>query len=1481
MNHLVSGPRLAVLAAASFFAALAADIHAAPRYESGLLTNDQPAANTWHAVSFAKAFSSAPVVVLGPASNGDAQPVTLRVRNVTASGFEYQLDEWSYQDGIHGQENVSYLALEPGTHTIGGLTWQAARVSSVTKTAQTVSYSSSFGSTPVVIAQLESAANSQTLTTRVRSVTTTGFELRLQSQESDTGTASGESVGYVAITPGAGTLDGAPFLVGRTGSSITQAWSTLTFGATYRQPVFLAQTQTQAGADPFTIRRRNLSHTSVEIYLQEEDSADAEATHSAEDVGYLVLGETQGELRAKLGVGSLPVNQSAPTVWATAAFDQPYTNPVVVFGPLREGELEPAHIRVRNVTTTGFEYQIEEWDYLDGARPPESVSYLVAESGNYVIGGKRWQFARVPSVTNTAAAQTFAETFVAAPVVLTQVATRNGAAAVNGRVSAVTTSGFTLQLQEEEAADGTHVAEEVHYAAIEKGNGRLFADELIFEAGSATAVNHVFSKVNLTRKLAAPSLFAGAQTKNDAEAIVTRFRDLGATSFESRVQDEQSANSESTHANETAGYLVFASQVDLDEDGIGDAWELANGLNPNNAADASLDPDGDGVSNLLEFLSGTGPSTANSGGTVTVQPLVPDAYEKEDTAARFRISRTGGTVPVTVYYTLSGRATGADYQVKGANGAVLTGSVTIPANESSVDVLIDPSTDTLNEYPENVQLTVSTNSRYTVGAQSVASVLVNDAAPTAENEQLFVAFLSPANGVQSYASGFATVYLNGPKSAARVNLNFSGLTSNQTNAYLRYGIPSGVGPELRPTLPIGQVVNEPYTIIPVGALSGQDIVDALFQVNGHYNYVNVGTGSFPAGEISGILARQTGSSTFTPPPAPPAITALSGDALTRDVTRFLTQATFGPTKAEIDALVNEVNTTHAGNRINAFQTWINNQFALEQTRLLDLTFAADADEWDRRGATPSNFTNNDEPRHNNRRRSWWALAAASKDQLRQRLAFALSEIFVVSDNETEVRKRHYGTANYYDLLSAGTSGNYRQLIEDISKSPIMGKYLSHLKNQKAIVDSQTGQILVSPDENYAREILQLFSIGLVQRHLDGSLKLGSDGLPIATYSNSDITELARVFTGWSFSKKNGAASNGYPEQDNTNFFQGNGPAYFQASWTNPLKNFAAYHDTGAKTLLGSAIAAGLNGQQDLDAALDVIFNHPNVAPFISRLLIQRLVTSNPSAGYLYRVSQKFENNGSGVRGDLKAVVRAILLDYEARSLDVISNVGYGKQKEPIVRYLQLLRAVGGKSDIPISSLSAFGYPASQLDNFPAGASLYRYPDTDGRLSQTPQSAPTVFNWFLPDHNPGGAVAAAGLVGPEFQITTETTTIQAINYHYNLTNNDNGQSTTDLIGEADTLLDNVKLDRAPLIALYDQEITAGKTALQATTTVLDHLDVLLTAGNLKVKYASASAPNPRSIILNSVSSLAATTTTASRVKELLYGIITSPEYIHQK
>jgi uncharacterized protein (DUF1800 family) len=311
-----------------------------------------------------------------------------------------------------------------------------------------------------------------------------------------------------------------------------------------------------------------------------------------------------------------------------------------------------------------------------------------------------------------------------------------------------------------------------------------------------------------------------------------------------------------------------------------------------------------------------------------------------------------------------------------------------------------------------------------------------------------------------------------------------------------------------------------------------------------------------------------------------------------------------------------------------------------------------------------------------------------------------------------------GLSSYVDTLSNDAFGNYRQLLEDVTLSPTMGVYLDMLGND--IADPDSGS---HPNENYARELMQLFSIGLYKLNIDGSLALDMDGLPIPTYDQGAVTGLAAVLTGWTFA-------------GSTDFYN---PT---ENYRQPMINFPDHHTPEAKTILnGAVIPAGQSGQQDLQQALDTIFNHPNVGRFICRELIQRLVTSNPSPGYLYRVASVFDNNGQGVRGDMKAVLKAIFLDYDARGASKTA-VGFGKEKEPVLRLTNLYRAIKAN---PVQGIYSFWL----ADEF----------------GQTPLDSPTVFNFFSPDYVAPGAIALAGLRSPEFQITTETTVVEQANTIY--------------------------------------------------------------------------------------------------------------------
>ena len=358
---------------------------------------------------------------------------------------------------------------------------------------------------------------------------------------------------------------------------------------------------------------------------------------------------------------------------------------------------------------------------------------------------------------------------------------------------------------------------------------------------------------------------------------------------------------------------------------------------------------------------------------------------------------------------------------------------------------------------------------------------------------------------------------------------------------------------------------------------------------------------------------------------PSTVAASRLDPADVEAARMLTRATFGPTMASIAEYRTYPDAA----------SWIDAQMALPASLVSPYTRA------NSNGSNP-------EARHE----AWWNNALAGDDQLRQRVAFALSQLFVVSDVDAALANAQYGIADYYDMLAGSAFGNYRELLEDVALHPVMGVYLSMVLNERA--DEATN---VRPDENFAREVLQLFSIGL--HELDASARPVPAGNPTPAYTQRTVEEFARVFTGWNYPAAR--------RWNDTNISARN--------YEGPMEPNEAFHDAGAKTLLNGAVApAGLTARQDLEFALDNIANHPNVGPFISKQLIQRLVTSNPSPEYVARVSGTFDDDGAGTRGNLGAVVRAILLDPEART-GHLENPDFGKLREPVVRMVHLWRAL--------------------------------------------------------------------------------------------------------------------------------------------------------------------------------------------------------------
>ncbi len=510
---------------------------------------------------------------------------------------------------------------------------------------------------------------------------------------------------------------------------------------------------------------------------------------------------------------------------------------------------------------------------------------------------------------------------------------------------------------------------------------------------------------------------------------------------------------------------------------------------------------------------------------------------------------------------------------------------------------------------------------------------------------LYSANMLALPGVNSIAVGSATLRLNASGTQAILNYSVNNLAGTHTDhiysdPYLNH--PS----ELLFDIAAAHAQADgsyAWNIKPTGSLT--NVADIIEIINENKAYLTVLDTAYPNGEISGHFTLAAGSQNFVAPPAPPAWTDDSANATA--AARFLTQATFGATSNDI-ALVQAVGYTN----------WINNQLALPATHHLPVVIVNQSPD-------PSNpFPSTDWFN------AWWQNSVTAPDQLRQRVAFALSEIMVVSENST-LQNNATCLASYYDTLLDNAFGNYRALLKAVTLTPAMGLYLNMQGNAKASLI--TGQ---HANENYAREINQLFSVGLNRLWPDGTLILNSAGNLIPTYTQPNVTGFAQALTGWTYYQTN-QANGRLP----TSF-------YPPGNYTNPMVLVPNYHDLTTKALLDNVMLPAALGNaanstltnydfycsQDLEQAMDSIYNHQNVAPFICRQLIQRLVTSNPSRGYVYRVAQVFNDNGSGVRGDLAAVVKAILLDYEARSPDLISQPTYGKQREALLRVTAMARA---------------------------------------------------------------------------------------------------------------------------------------------------------------------------------------------------------------
>ncbi len=528
--------------------------------------------------------------------------------------------------------------------------------------------------------------------------------------------------------------------------------------------------------------------------------------------------------------------------------------------------------------------------------------------------------------------------------------------------------------------------------------------------------------------------------------------------------------------------------------------------------------------------------------------------------------------------------------------------------------------------------------------------------------------------------------------------------------------------------------------------------------------------------LAGCGGGGSGGSSSTPvqpsgsPPSPPVVLPTQAQAA-----RFLGQAGFAASSADMGTVTAQ-----------GYSAWLDTQFSMAPS-------TPSAYDWINTQSGLNTAYSNSPGDF-----SVWRRLISSPDALRQRVVLALSEIFVISLPQLNSYYPGQMAAAYWDMLEKNAFGTYRQLLQAVSLSCAMGVFLNMRGSVKA--NPKTGS---EPDENYAREVMQLFSIGLVQLNADGSAKLDSNGQQIYTYSQADVTAFAAVLTGWNFDLANQS---------------GTGQAADPAFTTRPMVNTAKNFSTGDKSVLGTTIPASADGPTALGLALDVLANHANNGPFIGRQLIQHLVCSNPSASYVARISAVFNNNGKGVRGDMRAVINAILLDPEARTPP--AGNANGKLREPIVRFVQWARtfhltSASGKWDI-----------SDQTD--PAS-----------RLGQSPLRASSVFNFFAPNFVPSNSTLGDnGITAPEFQICNETTVAGYINFMqnvipYGLGGGSNGYTLgsssankPDYSGELSSAS-----DPAGLVARYNLILAGGGLGADTISTITNAIsNITVDAGN---------------------------------------------------
>lgn len=758
-----------------------------------------------------------------------------------------------------------------------------------------------------------------------------------------------------------------------------------------------------------------------------------------------------------------------------------------------------------------------------------------------------------------------------------------------------------------------------------------------------------------------------------------------------------------------------APTVDANTDGLGDLWQLrygAQNLLPND------DTDGDGLTNAMEAMLGTNPFSPTSGLALELTPGNGGAFNVRWSSVawkRYTVEVSADLVTWSPQQSTVGNDLNLESVATPLGSEFFFARVAVTDDDADGDGVSDweermAGYDPRRMFSEGLgsnPTTPTTGNPRITDLERFRSQLANNA------NLVSIVAIEPEVAEGWPHPAVAIVRRVGGLNAVTVSFSLGG-TATPAQDYVAPG-------QLSVTIPFG--ADQAVVELPLLADSAVEGTETI------------------------VLQLQTGTGYSLDPAGPTGATFRIADAAAGlsigEATRFLQQATFGPTPAEL-ARVRSLGITG----------WVDAQLTRPVALHLPLVQT-----WYNERNVGGLVIDNSVISTEHRIEAFWRQAMRdddTSDPLRQRVAFALSQIFVISDRASALNNDHRGMADYQDLLLNHAFGNYRQLLEAVTRHPWMGLYLSALRNRKAAPSLNR-----FPDENYGREILQLFSVGLWRLNADGTqyLSNGTDlnpdgnvvpaGQPIPGYGQTQVAVLARVFTGMSYSMRFSSTTN-FTEINATGLFDSRG-----VPWR-PMKMFDGEHDVaskqiwlpGATTLnlpARTASSGSTAGDADLAATLDYLAAHPNIGPFIGQQLIQRLVTSNPTPAYVARISAVFANNGSGVRGDLRAVVRAILLDPEARDFASALDPVHGQLREPYTRYVSTARALGvGPRDAS------------------SGGRYRGFQGVDADFLQRPLSAPSVFSFYSPDYIPPGPLRAGGFAAPEFQILNSVTAITGAN-----------------------------------------------------------------------------------------------------------------------